>query len=132
MLKLDSVIDALITEIKADDYFSGISVVKAYPCTPAPTRMTKETVALGIDEISFESMSVDENSRCGSVTAFIDVFVPIKTGSSRAVDIFTRLCGCFNSYNILSVRCERMTVDVNTASYLLKSAFTFNNEIGVI
>lgn len=132
MLRIDSVLDTLISTIKADDYFSDIRVIKAYPCSAAPTRLAKETVAIGFDEISFSSMSIDENAREGEVTAFIDIFIPLKINNSRAVDIFSRLCRCFNSFNILSVRCERMNVDVNTASYVLKTAFTFHNEIEVI
>lgn len=132
MLKIDSVLDDLISTIKADDYFSDIKVIKAYPCSAVTVRLAKVTVAVGFDEISFSSMSVDENTREGEVTAFIDVFIPLKMDSSVAMDIFSRICSCFKGFNILLVRCERMSVDVNTASYVLKSAFTFNNEIEVI
>lgn len=132
MLRIDNMLDSVISMLKENDYFSDIKVIKAYPCSAAPTRLAAETVAVGFDEINFSSSSVDESIRDGEVTIFIDIFVPLKANNARAIDIFTEICRCFNSFNILSVRCERMAVDVSTAAYVLKTAFTFNNEIGVI
>lgn len=132
MLRIDSVLDILINKIKSDEYFSDIKVIKAYPFTAAPTRLTKETVAIGFDEITFSAMSIDESSRAGDVAVFTDVFIPLKMNSSRAIDIFSGICRCFDGFNVLSVRCERITVDVSTAAYVLKTSFTFNNEIEVI
>ncbi|MGN1202222.1 MAG: hypothetical protein ACI4RF_02930 [Eubacterium sp.] len=131
-MKIESIIDELINLIKADDYFSKIKVIKAYPCTAAPTRIADETIALGMEEIKLSSASVDDSNRAGDVAVFADIFVPIKASNSRACNIFARLCRCFCSYNILSISAQRITVDVNTASYLLKTVFTFNDEIEVI
>lgn len=132
MLRIDNALDALINTIRADAYFSDIRVIKAYPFSAAPTRLAKETIVFGFDEITFSSTSVDESSRSGNLTVFADIFIPLKINSARAVDVFSQICRCFNGFNILSVRCERITVDVSTASYVLKTAFTFNNEIEVI
>ncbi|MDE6155869.1 MAG: hypothetical protein K2F67_05460 [Eubacterium sp.] len=131
-MRIENVVDDIIDMIKADAYFSNIRVVKAYPCSTAPTHLANETVAIGIDEISFSSMSVDESSREGNIAVFMDIFVPIKMSSSRASDILSGLCRCFRDLNILSVCADRITVHVDTAAYLLRTVFTFNNEIEVV
>lgn len=125
-------LDEIIEAIKKDDYFSDIRIIKAYPCSAAPARLAEETVAIGFEEVNFSSVSVDESARAGETSVFIDIFIPIKMSNAKAIDIFSRLCRCFHNLNILSVRAERITVDIHTASYLLKTAFTFHNEIEVI
>lgn len=131
-MRIENMIDGLIHLIKQDDYFSDIKVMKAYPCTSAPSRIGCDTVALGIERINLSSVSVDESSRAGDLCVFADIFIPLKTDNSKACDIFIRLCRCFSIYNILSVSAQRIAVDVNTASYVMKTAFTFNDEIEVV
>ncbi len=131
-MKIESLIDNLIKVISEDSYFSDIKLIKAYPCTIAPTRIGVETVAFGLDKISLSSSSVDDSNRDGDVSVFADIFIPIKTENSRAGEIFSRLCKCLSIYNILSVSAERITVDVNTSAYVLKTVFTFNDEIEVV
>lgn len=131
-MKIENLIDRLIEVISADDYFENIKIIKAYPCTIAPSRIAAETVALGFDEIRLSSSSVDDSSRAGDISVFIDIFIPIKTENSRACDIFSRICRCLYVYNILSVSAQRISVDVNTSAYVLKTVFTFNDEIEVI
>ncbi len=131
-MKIENIIDRLIEVISADDYFSDIKIIKAYPCTIAPSRIATETVALGFDEIRLSSASVDNSNRAGDISVFVDIFIPIKMENSRACDIFSRICRCFYVYNILSVSAQRMAVDINTSAYVLKTVFTFNDEIEVI
>lgn len=131
-MKIESFMDEFIGLIKSDDYFSDMKIIKAYPCTAAPVRLSKETIALGFEKVDFSSVSVDDNSRAGSISVFADIFVPLKTDNGRACDIFSRLCRCFGRYNVISVSAQRITVDMNTASYVMKTAFTFNDEIEVV
>lgn len=130
-MKIENVLDALIHLIESDDYFSSVNILKAYPCSPAPSRLAGETVALGLEKIKMSSSSVDENNRTGEISVFADIFIPVKKSNDRAFDILSRLCGCFCIYNVLSVSAQRIAVDVNTASYVLKTVFTFNDEIEV-
>lgn len=131
-MRVENIIDELIALIKSDAYFSNIKVIKAYPCTAAPTRITAETVALGLEKINLSSASVDDSNRSGDVSVFADIFIPVKDNNGRASDIFTRLCSCCSVYNILSVSAQRITVDITTAAYVLKTVFTFNDEIEVV
>ena len=131
-MRVENMVDELIYLIKSDDYFSDITVMKAYPCTAAPTRIAKKTVALGLENIDLSSSSVGESNRAGNVSVFADIFVPLKSENSKTCEIFTRLCRCFYVYPILSISAQRITVDINTSSYVLKTKFTFNDEIEVI
>lgn len=131
-MKIENMIDGLIDLIRCDDYFSDIKIIKAYPCTAAPSRICRETVALGIERIDLSSVSVDDSNRAGELCIFADIFVPLKSDNSKACDIFIRLCKCFCIYNILSVSAQRIAVNLNTSSYVLKTAFTFNDEIEVV
>jgi hypothetical protein len=132
MMRLDEIIDQFIALIKENEYFEDIRAIKAYPCTDAPVRISRATVALGVERIDMSSVSVDESNRAGEVSVFADIFVPLKSGSDKAQEIFLKLCSCLSGYNILSVSAERIAVDVNTSSYVLKTAFTFNDEIEVV
>lgn len=131
-MKIESFIDEFISLIKSDVYFSGIKIIKAYPCTAAPVRISKETIALGFEKVDFSAISVDDSNRAGSVSVFADIFIPLKTDNGRACEIFSRLCRCCGRYNVISVSAQRIAVDINTASYVMKTAFTFNDEIEVV
>ena len=84
------------------------------------SQLTKRLFTQGLDLVLLRKCSV-----------FADIFIPLKAENSRASDIFTNLCRCLCVYNILSVSAQRITVDTNSASYVLKTVFTFNDEIEV-
>lgn len=77
-MKIENILDALIRLIESDDYFSSVNILKAYPCSPAPSRLAGETVALGLEEIKMSSSSVDESNRAGEISVFADIFIPVK------------------------------------------------------
>lgn len=131
-MRIESFIDEFIDSIKKDDYFSDIKIIKAYPCTEAPVRLLKETIALGFDKVDFTSISIDDSNRAGSISVFADIFIPLKKDNGRAGDIFSRLCRSLCRYNVISVSAQRTVVDNNTASYVMKTEFTFNDEIEVV
>ncbi len=130
-MKIEKIVDELMEKIMGDNYFSDIRIMKAYPCSVAPSRVGKETIALGLDRVDLASSAVDDSDRAGEISVFADIFIPLKAENSRASDIFTNLCRCLCVYNILSVSAQRITVDTNSASYVLKTVFTFNDEIEV-
>lgn len=131
MMRIENIINELEELIKADGYFENIDVVKAYPRHPAPTRNSRETVALGIDSIDMDSPEADGSARSGNIAVFADIFVPIKLSNSLAFEILEKLCSVLCAFNVLSVSAQRITFDTDTSSYLLKTVFTFNDEIEV-
>lgn len=130
-MRLEAFMDELICIIQSDNDFSDIRIMKAYPCTPAPSRLEKETIAVGFEEITLSSASVDEGRRAGNVCVYIDIFVPLRVDNSRLSEIFTMICRCLSDCNVLSISADKAAVDVNTASYVMKTKFTFNGEIEV-
>ncbi len=128
-MKFNGIVNNLISLVKKDKYFKEIEVVEAYPCREVATRLNRCIVVFGIDEVKMESYQVDDNARSGSVSIFADIFVPIRRSSRKAGEIFSKICCCLNIYNVISVSAERITVDKNTQTYVLKSKITFNDEI---
>lgn len=131
-MRIDTILDAVEERLKADELFSNINIIKAYPCSAAPSRLSRETLALGLDEIKVTPASVDDINKTGEISVFADIFIPLKTTSSRAFEILTALCSCMDDFNVLSVSAQRIAVDRDTASYVLKTVFTFRDEIEVI
>lgn len=128
-MRLDMILDEIINLIKKDDYFNDIKVAKAYPCSAVPTKITKCIVAFGFDEIRLNSNQLDEGTRAGSVSIFADIFIPIKQNSTKGVEIFSRLCNVLSVYNVASVSAERLAVDRQTQTYVLKTGITFYDEL---
>lgn len=131
-MKLENLPDEIIDLIKAEMFFSDIRVIKAYPCDAASVRISRETIAIGIDEITMMSASMDDSRRKGDIKIFADIFIPIKHGSSRAGEIFIKLCSCLKKYNVVSICAQRIAVDKRTCSYIMKTAIAFNDEIEVV
>lgn len=131
-MRLEKLLDRLIDIIKTDDYFADIKVMKAYPCAIAPTRILKDTVALGIEGVELLSVSVDDSNRAGDISVFADIFIPVKKDNGKAYEIFTELCRCLCIFNVIRISAQRIAVDANTASYVLKTVITFNDEIEVV
>ena len=104
-MRIDTILDAVEERLKADELFSNINIIKAYPCSI---------------------------NKAGEISVFADIFVPLKTPSERAFEILTAICSCMGDFNVLSVSAQRIAVDRDTASYVLKTVFTFRDEIEVI
>ncbi len=127
-MRLDTFVNGLIDEIKNDSYFSDMKIVNAYSALQKPTRLSRVYIALGVCEISLEKNHIDFTDKAGDVSVFADIFVPLNSDFNVS-EIFSRLCKVLNYYNISSIKAQTITSDRDIEAILLKTVFTFSDEI---
>ncbi|MGN0522375.1 MAG: hypothetical protein ACI4IQ_07040 [Eubacterium sp.] len=128
-MKINKCVDAFIERLKASPCFEDIKILGAYPCSVKPTQLTKTVIAVGLCDIDMSSSGLGEDSRAGCYSVFADIFLPWKADNAVMSDIFKNICAAVYDLNIIGIKAQRITVDNTTGSYVLKSVFTFNDEI---
>lgn len=125
MINTEKMIDELMNSI---DDTENIKIIKAYPFSDKPTRITKAYIAVGIKEIRLEPYQIDYPDKTGELIISADLFCPLKWDSSELIRLFSKLCAAVEKYNITSIKAGEITADTNTQAYRLKTAITFYNE----
>lgn len=131
-MRIEEIVEQIINTVKSDDFFNDVKIIKAYPNSNYPTRLGCDIVAVGLDEIQLCKRGIDELDNAGEISVFVDIFTPVKTEITRASEIFTRLCKCLYCYNLVSISAQRIITDSERAAFVLKTKFTFNDEIEVV
>lgn len=125
MINTEKMIDELMNSI---DDTENVKIIKAYPFSDKPTRITKAYIAVGIKEIRLEPYQIDYPDKTGELIISADLFCPLKWDSSELIRLFSKLCAAVEKYNITSIKAGEITADTNTQAYRLKTAITFYNE----
>lgn len=125
MINTEKMIDELMNSI---DDAENVKIIKAYPFSDKPTRITKAYIAVGIKEIRLEPYQIDYPDKTGELIISADLFCPLKWDSSELIRLFSKLCAAVEKYNITSIKAGEITADTNTQAYRLKTAITFYNE----
>lgn len=125
MINTEKMIDELRNSI---DDTENVKIIKAYPFSDKPTRITKAYIAVGIKEIRLEPYQIDYPDKTGELIISADLFCPLKWDSSEIIRLFSKLCAAVEKYNITSIKAGEITADTNTQAYRLKTAITFYNE----
>lgn len=125
MINTEKMIDELMNSI---DDTENVKIIKAYPFSDKPTRITKAYIAVGIKEIRLEPYQIDYPDKTGELIISADLFCPLKWDSSELIRLFSKLCDAVEKYNITSIKAGEITADTNTQAYRLKTAITFYNE----
>lgn len=125
MINTEKMIDELMNSI---DDTENVKIIKAYPFSDKPTRITKAYIAVGIKEIKLEPYQIDYPDKTGELIISADLFCPLKWDSSELIKLFSKLCAAVEKYNITSIKAGEITADTNTQAYRLKTAITFYNE----
>ncbi len=125
MINTEKMIDELRNSI---DDTENVKIIKAYPFSDKPTRITKAYIAVGIKEIRLEPYQIDYPDKTGELIISADLFCPLKWDSGELIRLFSKLCAAVEKYNITSIKAGEITADTNTQAYRLKTAITFYNE----
>lgn len=128
MINTENIIDTLIENLKKDNGFENVKLIKAYPNYDKPTRLSRIYIAMGIMEMNLAPYQMDYPAQAGELTIFADLYCPLKWDSGELTKLFSKLCNAVKGYNPTSIRAEKITADAVTQSYQLKTAITFYNE----
>lgn len=129
MRNIKSFIYEIVSVIKLDSFFDRIKFVSAYPFLVKPTQLAYPVVAVGIGNMELFSAEIDGDTRAGSVSVFVDIYVPFKHKGFDMCDIFSRICKCLEDYCIERVSSQRVIADKLTSCYVMKNEFVFHDRI---
>lgn len=129
MRSIKSFVYDIVSAVKLDSFFDGIKLVDVYPFQFKPTGLDYPVAAVSVGNIELTSTQIGESGRAGSVSLFIDIYVPFNYGKKSICDIFSRICSCLSEYCIEKISAQRVTADKTTSCYVMKNEFVFNEEI---
>lgn len=129
MKNLDNLLHQFTDTIKKNSYFENMKIVTAYPCEISPSRLSKVVIAVGISGADFFARGAGEEDVSGNIEVFADIFVPWRMKDNRTEEIFTHICEISVQCGAVSIKADRIMSDKATGCYVLKSVFTFNDEL---
>lgn len=129
MRSINSFINDFISAVKKSSALRDVKFIRVYPTNDKPTMLDETVVAVGIDKIELENESIGSETKHGSVSIFADIYVPVNKQSSKMTDILSSICSAVSSPCISGIKAGRIEYDNTARAYVLKSVFTFNDEI---
>lgn len=129
MIKAENILSDFIGKLEADDFFKDVRLTRAYPDCIKPTQTKKAAVAVGIKNIGVDENSVGQDIKSGSYSVFADIFVPYSFDKQSFEKIVFRICKDISELNLVAIEISGVTADTTAECYIMKSLFTFNDEI---
>lgn len=129
MIKAENILSDFMDKLEADEFFGNVRLTRAYPNVIKPTLLKKAVVALGIKSINVDENSVGQNIKSGSYSVFADIFVPYSYGKYEMEQIVFRICRNISERNIVAIEISEITANSTAECFVMKSVFTFNDEI---
>lgn len=129
MLNIKTLLDDFVSVLRKDEYFKEIKITQAYPFSVKPTALKDSIIAVGCSDISMNNCHIGFRETAGDVGLFADIFVPMKYGSAKVTEIFTRLCLVLKEMNIISIQAQRIYADSETMAYVMKTQLNFRGEL---
>lgn len=129
MIKTENILSDFIDKLEADEFFENVKVTRAYPNEIKPTQLKKAVVAVGIRNIEVDENSIGQDIKSGSYSVFADIFVPYSYDKQTFERIVFRICMDVSELNLVAIEISGITANTTAECYMMKSLFTFNNEI---
>lgn len=129
MIRTEHILSDFIGRLTADEYFDDIKITRAYPNEIKPTQLKKAVIAVGLKNIEVEDGSIGQNVKSGSYGVFADIFVPYSHDKQSFEQIVFRICRDIAELNVVAIEVSSVTVNTTAECFVMKSVFTFNDEI---
>lgn len=129
MIKTENILSDFIDRLEADEFFENVKITRAYPNEIKPTQLKKAVVAVGIRNIVVDENSIGQDIKTGSYSVFADIFVPYSYDKQTFERIVFRICMDISELNLVAIEISGITANTTAECYMMKSLFTFNNEI---
>lgn len=129
MINARNAVNLFMEKLKTESYFKNKSVIHSFSYNQKPTVMTDTVISVGLKEINIDDNSLGQNVKSGTISIFCDVFMPYARGGAEAERIVCEICKCIKDFNIVSISVSDIFADENTQCLVMKSVFTFNDEI---
>lgn len=122
-------IDALIAQLKTNQFFENIKIVKAFPYINKPTRLSKTVIAVSPSKISAENISIGSESLFGDYSVDFDIFIPIQEGTPVDTAVIEQLLCTLSSCYLKAAAVSEITADNTISCCTAKCTLTFSGEI---
>ena len=70
----------VLSVLKSCEELKGVFIIKAFPYTDKPARLTKNVIAVMPCEIETNSVSIGSAEQSGSLTVTVQIYAPVKAG----------------------------------------------------
>lgn len=128
MQKTNEVVENFIRLFEGDERFENIHFLKAFPAKEAPNRLSFPVVVLSLGEVEFSDDAVGESVKTGTCSIRCRIYSDCNSEREESEKLFTELCSCAFSYNLISVSAKPLEFDADTGLMLLDAVFTFHDE----
>lgn len=129
MIKADKIVEAFISKLKANNYFSDKKIACAYSYSVKPTVLNRVMLAVGLENIELSDASVGQNVKAGSYSIFVDAFIPFEKYDTAGQEIVSEICKSIIDYNIVSISVSETKVSRTAQCLVLRTVLTFNDEL---
>lgn len=129
MVKAEKILTDFIGRILDDRFFADVQITRAFPAAIKPTVLKNAAIAVGIKGIDIDDNSLGGNVKTGTFSVFADIFVPFSDDKTTPERFVFRICRDTADFNIVSIRVSEIKINSTAECYVMRSVFTFNNEI---
>ena len=129
MIKTKNILADFIARLETDEFFKNVRITRAYPDSIKPTQLKKAIIAVGIKNIEVDENSLGQDIKSGSYSIFADIFVPYSYDKQTFERIVFRICADISELNLVAIEISGVTANTTAECYVMKSVFTFNDEI---
>lgn len=129
MRNIKSFIYEIVSVIRLDSFFDDMKLVNAYPFQAKPTQLRYPVISICMGNMNLTSAEIGAGSRAGSVSLFVDIYIPFNYSKSDMCEIFSHICASLDDYCIEKISSQRVEADKLTSCYVMKNEFVFNDRI---
>ena len=129
MIKTENILSDFINRLETDKFFDNVRITRAYSDKIKPTQLKKAVVAVGIKNIEVDDNSLGQGIKTGSYSVFANIYIPHSYDRLSFEQIVFRICRNISELNVVAIEISAVTADSTAECLVMKSVFTFNDEI---
>lgn len=112
--------------VKSCEALKNSYVIKAFPYTDKPARLTKNVIAVMPPEIEAKAASVGEAKQSGSLTVTVQIFAPVKAGIKSISETAESTVNAVMLLNPSGISVSPVKADERLNCLNLSCCFTFD------
>ena len=112
--------------VKSCEALKNSYIIKAFPYTDKPARLTKNVIAVMPPEIEAKAVSVGEAEQSGSLTVTVQIFAPVKAGIKSISETAENTVNAVMLLNPSGISVSPVKADERLNCLNLSCCFTFD------
>ena len=116
----------VLSVLKSCEELKGVFIIKAFPYTDKPARLTKNVIAVMPCEIETNSVSIGSAEQSGSLTVTVQIYAPVKAGIKSISETAENTVNAVMLLNPSGVSVSSVKADNRLNCLNISCSFTFN------